>query len=456
MKRGPEFNLNLLKRDWIIGISGSVFRQCVQKCIDRIEAVMNLANERGVVIAEPNPIDFAAAFFAAVYSGVPVISANPNWRQSEWEQLYSQVNPVIAFGAVGSPQQMSAGAKNPGPGIILIPTGGSSGKLKLTRHTWDTLTAACEAFCSFVGPEPIHSCCVLPLYHVSGLMQLMRSFVSSGQIVFTDYKMLCDGSFPDTDNNKLCLSLVPTQLQRMLKLEPSLSWLRTLKAIFLGGAPLSANLQSIARKLRLPIVLTYGMTETAAMVTALPVDDFLSGNASVGNPLPHARIRVVREDGLCCLPEEHGRIQIRSSSLFLGYHGLSSNISSENYSSMDDGYLDNEGRLHIVGRSDRIIISGGEKIDPIEVEDAFLKADFVDEVLVLGWADLEWGERLIAFYVPLGKAVGVEQLQQHLKTVLVNYKIPKKIIEVSQLPLTSQGKPDRMLIQTLLQGCDSD
>ena len=447
----PAFKLDTLKRNLIDGISGLHFWQRVQGYIARIEAIIESANEQGVLIAEPNPIEFAAAFFASTHMGVPTILANPNWQQSEWEQLGKQVNPAVVFGDSGISKMQASETNNPRPGTILIPTGGSSGRLKLAIHTWETLTAACRGFCSFLGSETVHSCCMLPLYHVSGLMQLLRSFTSEGKIAFTNLKAFQPGQFPGMDAEKLCLSLVPTQLQRMLERKVVADWLCHLKAIFLGGAPMMPALQARVRELHLPVVSTYGMTETAAMVTALPVEDFLSGNSSVGLPLGHAQVQVVRKDGSACSPKEKGRIHIRARSLCLGYHGSPLDILKDGYLSTDEGYLDRDGYLYVVGRSDRIIISGGEKIDPLEVETVFLDTGMIAQVLVIGWPDPEWGERLITFCVPNSKTSNAEDIHQRLRANLANYKIPKQIILLPQLPLTPQGKPDRTLITKLLQ-----
>ncbi len=451
MKTTSPFKLDLLERDWINGVSGRLFLQRVRSHIARIEATNGLAIEQGVLIAELDPVDFAAGFFAAVYTSAPTILANPKWQLSEWAQLRRLVNPAIVFGESGiSLLKEAPVVDHPKRGTILIPTGGSSGMLKLAVHTWGTLSASCQGFRSFMGVDPVHSCCVLQLYHVSGLMQLMRSFVSAGQIVFTDYKALEAGQIPKIPAKKLCLSLVPTQLQRMLEQRAVVDWLCRVRALFLGGAPMSSALRARAQEFRLPVVPTYGMTETAAMITALPTEAFLSGNSSVGYALKHATVQVVREDGSHCLPEESGRIHIQAHSLCLGYHGLPSEISKDGYLSTDEGYLDHEGCLHIVGRSDRIIISGGEKIDPLEVEAAFFKSGMVKQALVTGWLDQEWGERVVAFYIAANKTDNGEDLQQYLKSNLVNYKIPRQIIQVEQLPLNVHNKPDRALMRRLL------
>ena len=136
----------------------------------------------------------------------------------------------------------------------------------------------------FIGLGPYDACCVLPLFHVSGLMQLLRAFLSRGQIAFGDFDALLAGDFPEFESGSLCLSLVPTQLQRLMEQRQTLR-LQRCRAIFMGGAPLSDRLAARARALNLPLVLSYGMTETAAMVAALPTNEFLTGQKQCGTAL---------------------------------------------------------------------------------------------------------------------------------------------------------------------------
>ena len=366
MEPAPPFDLDTLKRDWIDGSAGAAFYTCVQRCIAAIEGAGEEAHRRGVMILESDPVRFAAAFFAAVHTGVPVVLANPKWQRVEWERVVALVNPAVVFGNSPISTVARTGIQHPQAGTILIPTGGSSGGVKFAIHRWETLVAACEGVSSLIGPGPIHCCCVLPLYHVSGLMQLLRSFVTEGQIVFPDFKDLQAGRFPDFPVSSLCLSLVPTQLQRLMAQQRLAHRLVTLRAIFLGGASVPGSVEARARALKLPVVLSYGMTETAAMVTALPPDEFLAGQTNVGRPLSHALVKVIRDDGSVCPVGEIGHIRINAKSLFLGYHNRPASVSRIGYLTDDEGYFDSLGRLHIVGRSDRLIISGGEKIDPHE------------------------------------------------------------------------------------------
>jgi O-succinylbenzoic acid--CoA ligase len=450
METAGLINLDALQRDWIEGSTGKAFYRWVQRCIAQIEAAGEDAQLRGVMILEDDSVRFAAAFFAAVHMGVPVILANPKWRRVEWEKVVALVNPAVIFGNSPISEKLRTGIEHPKAATILIPTGGSSGGVKFAIHTWGTLVAACEGLSSFIGPGAINSCCVLPLYHVSGLMQLVRSFVSEGRIVFPGFKELQAGRFPDFPASSLCLSLVPTQLQRLMAQQRIANRLMAMRAIFVGGASVPGSVEARARELQLPIVLSYGMTETAAMVTALPPDEFLAGNTNAGRPLSHALVKVIRDDGTVCAVGETGHIRIHAKSLFQGYHQCTTSVSHIGYLADDEGYFDSLGRLHIVGRSDRLIISGGEKIDPHEVEQAIMDTGSVEQVLVIGWPDSEWGQKLVAFYIPDVVVSHEGKWEEELRADLANHKIPKQMIQVPILPLNERGKVDRELMAQLI------
>jgi acyl-coenzyme A synthetase/AMP-(fatty) acid ligase len=109
---------------------------------------------------------------------------------------------------------------------------------------------------------------------------------------------------------------------------------------------------------------------------------------------------------------------------------------SSGYVTDDAGRLDTGGRLHVVGRMDRLINSGGEKIDPLEVEQAFLRLEGVDEVLAVGLPDEEWGQRLVVFYT----GCRLCDWKTALKGDLAGFKIPKEVSWVKRLPLDERGK----------------
>ena len=444
------FEIESLGRDWIAGAPGVTFRRRVEGCIDAIRAEPDTST-RGVLIAERDPVDFSAAFFAAVFLGTPVMLANPRWGQLEWEEVASSVNPARCYGASQMTVLPRSDIEPLKSGDILIPTGGSSGGVKFAVHDWSSLRAAWRGFEAFIEPGAYNAHCVLPLYHVSGLMQLVRAFLSGGQIAFPDFKTLQSVGFPSGRVQGYCLSLVTTQLQRLLSQSQLHSELEAARAIFVGGGPMSEALAEQARVLRLPIILSYGMTETAAMVAAMPTEEFLAGRVTAGRPLDHVTVDIVSPTGSRCAVGEPGRIRIAGDCLFKGYRGSSGGLQGDGrYLTDDEGFVDEQDRLHVIGRIDRLIVSGGEKIDPREVEVAIRETGLVEEVLAVGRSDPEWGQMLVAFYTTSTDSEVSKDLEGRVREQLANYKRPKQMIRVPKLPLNEKGKLDHRLIDQIL------
>ncbi|MGB0409838.1 MAG: AMP-binding protein, partial [Opitutales bacterium] len=393
MERLAPFELDELCRDWVDSIPGQDFLALVQSKIDGLKEAAGF--EETVVIREEEPVEFAAMFFAALWSGRPLALANPQWGEVEQGEFNDLLSRTLAK-----------------PGSILIPTGGTTGGVKLAIHDWSSLRASALGIQDFLGGGPIHSSCLLPLFHVSGLMQLVRSFVTGGSI-----------RFDDEDLYDRCVSLVPTQLQRALKDEESIRKMNTARVIFVGGARISDALADRVRGYALPVVPVYGMTETAAMVAAVPKEDFIHSPGAGAVALGDAAFSI----------GDDGRIRIRSSALFQGYHGRPPLDLSEGFVVNDEGRLDDAGRLHVIGRVDRLINTGGEKVDPREVEAALLGVEGVEEALVVGEPDDEWGQAVVAFYTgdALLDPVACRAL---LGQMLAPHKLPKKLLRVDALP----------------------
>ncbi|HAV14276.1 MAG TPA: hypothetical protein DCX06_12400 [Opitutae bacterium] len=427
MEDAQPVQLVALERDWIVGISGSDFYEKACAYAETIKMLSAADRLRGVLLAECDPIEFSAAFFAAMSLGVPVILANPKWGARERAELARLVSPKLCFG-LELDNGVSKNTRLP-MGRVLIPTGGSTGGVKLATHTWESLAAACRGVQEFLGGGVIDSCCVLPLYHVSGLMQLLRSFITSGRIRFDEDAVA-----------SYCLSYVPTQLQRALANSGQCEMLNAARAIFVGGGPLSEAVADEARKRGLPIVPVYGMTETAAMVAAISAEDFRVNPKIGAKPVGLSSFSI----------ESDGAIRIQSPALFEGYHGRPSPDLTHGYLTSDQGYLDAEGRLHVTGRMDRLIITGGEKVDPLEVEAVLREFLGLDELLVYGVSDPDWGQRVVVFYTSEEAKELQSDWYERVRPHLANYKIPKQWLRVDSLPLDPRGKVDHGLIHQLL------
>lgn len=178
---------------------------------------------------------------------------------------------------------------------------------------------------------------------------------------------------------------------------------------------------------KLPIALSYGMTESAAMVSALRPKEFLNGERSSGSALPHIRMRINAE-GVAC---------IAGASMFRGY--FPSWREPGEFETEDRGEIDELGRLSIVGRRDGIIITGGRKVQHEEVENALRASGEFSDVGVVGLPDAQWGEAVVACY-PAG---GIEPNFDKALAGLHAEKRPKQFIPVVGWPRNAQGKLNR-------------
>jgi o-succinylbenzoate---CoA ligase len=407
--------------------------------IDRAERLVSefiQTRTHFIAIATSDPCDFIANLMAGTRLGIPMFLGNPRWGTREWAQVARLTVQV-------QPQHQH---------LILIPTGGSSGEIKFVTHTWQTLSASVWGFQEFYELERINSICALPLYHVSGLMQLCRSLLTDGELLTIDFHELCDRASSQIDRieiDRYFISLVPTQLAKLLDLD--LPWLARLQTILLGGAPPSVELLTSARTAKLPLALTYGMTETASQVTSLKPTEFLAQNHSCGMVLPHAKIELSHNsdgDRDLTLENHIAPLQIQAKSLMLGYFP---NLDFPTYFEPDDvGMFDRQGFLTIVGRTSNKIITGGENVFPIEVVNAIMATGLVADVWVTGVPDRYWGQAVTAIYVPKDSSVSPASLASAIAGKISNYKIPKHWLPVDKIPRNALGKILEVEIRSLV------
>lgn len=432
-----------------------------------------------ILLCQTDPIEFLAGFIAACIAECPVFLGNPNWSSAEWQQVLALVQPHEVWGMlpipVQPPDHKRADAQE--KGWIMIPTGGSSGRIKFAIHTWETLAASVNGFQSFFAVDSINSCCVLPLYHVSGLMQFLRSLLTHGQLHILPLPIgetapkglghrrgkqslsssplgkeklrgVVQGVQTDDTPQQYFLSLVPTQLQRLLQQPSLIPWLQQFSTILLGGAPAWPTLLQQARQHQLNLAPTYGMTETASQVVTLKPQDFLQGRLDAGNVLPHAQIEILGTTGEPVAIGQGGTITFTAESLFQGYYPNHS--PKDRFQTDDRGYFDDRNHLYLTGRTSRKIISGGENIYPEEVETALYSTQYINDVYVTGLPDDHWGEVVVAFYVPQRLGITPQMLKGALENRLSRYKHPKQWLSVDEIPRNAQGKVNRLRLLHLL------
>lgn len=383
-------------------------------------APLTAAEPRDTVICESEPARFMAAFVQAVAQGGNVFLCDPAWGAGERAQF-----AALTQSEVQNPKSET------GRGWLMIASGGTGGRIKLARHDQDTIFAAVHGFGGHFGLSRVGAVGVLPLHHVSGLMGWMRCALTGGDFLPWNWKELEAGRRPAIAPGGHFLSLVPTQLQRLLAQPGAAAWLRDFRAVFLGGGPAWPELIEQARSARVPLAPSYGLTETAAMVAALPPEEFLAGRLSSGPALPHARIGVTDE----------GVLRIAGESVFRGY--FPDWRTGRECVTEDAGFLDERGHVHVTGRRDNVIITGGKKVQPLEVEAALRATGEFDDVAVIGLPHAEWGQQIVACYPADGRAPDLARAERMLAGRLAPHARPKRFAAVADWPRSPQGKLNR-------------
>lgn len=381
-------------------------------------------------VSESDPRKFMQEFARGVAGFTEVFLCDPHWGAVEAAHIEALRKMPMENRFTKTPE-----------GWLMIPTGGSGGQLKFARHDEQSITAAVRGFTRHFGLERVNAAGVLPLHHVSGLMAWLRCALTGGDYAPLDWKRIENGELSalPAKSDGWVISLVPTQLERLLRNPAAVAWLQDFRIIFLGGAAATPGLLDRAATHGLRLSPGYGMTETAAMVTALRPEDFLAGVRSSGTQLPHARV-VIAEDGV---------ILIGGESLFRGFYPEWRTPGELKAS--DLGHIDPQGHLHVLGRSDAVIITGGEKVNPAEVEAVLRNTGEFSDVVVLGLPDAEWGQAVVAAY-PGRCQPDLAKVQAAVGSRLAAWKRPKRYVAVTDWPQTGAGKINRAELTRLVGG----
>lgn len=365
----------------------------------------------------------------ALLRGVPGVEArggtcflcDPTWSAAERAQ---------------AEQQMARPAERPDAGWLCVRTGGSAGAVKFARHDEATLSAAVDGFRRHFGLVRVNAIGVLPLFHVSGLMGWLRCATTGGLHFAADWRQLEAGEFPRLrGDDPWMLSLVPTQLQRLMASPQAVEWLRQFAVVFLGGGPVWPQLADAAAAARVRVALSYGLTETAAMVAAQRPEDFLAGKRDVGLALPHVQITTAAD----------GLLAIRGDAVFRGY--FPAWRESREFVTEDLGRIDSRGRIHVLGRRDALIITGGRKVNPVDVEAALRASGEFTDVAVIGLPDAEWGEAVVAVFPAANRPPDPKRASAGLP----RHERPKRFVPVEDWPRNAQGKINRDALREVVR-----
>ena len=284
----------------------------------------------------------------------------------------------------------------------------------------------------------------LPLYHVGGLAILFRAMLGGGTVVVPQDRH--DLAAAIRAHRITHVSMVSTQLYRMLREPQSVETLRGLKAILLGGSGMPRSLIEAAHEQGLPIHTSYGLTEMASQVTATPPGAGLEALLTAGRLLPHREVKINADD----------EILVKGRTRFLGYvHGdrLQQPFDAEGWFATGDlGRWTDQGYLQVTGRKDNLFISGGENIQPEEIEQALLQYPGMLQAVVVPVSDAEFGQRPVAFVqMQANPSVDAALLREYLSERLARFKIPIAFFPWPQEETFAGIKPNRRRLAELAE-----
>ena len=312
-----------------------------------------------------------------------------------------------------------AASEEPAP--LVVETSGSTGVPKRVLLSRRAVLASVTATVHRLGGSGRWVLALPPTY-VAGIQVICRSLVAGREPVLVDsHESLASSLEPGS-----FLSLVPTQLHRLLEDPGAVAALRGLHTILLGGGPIDPVLRGRAAEEGLRVVATYGSAETAG------------GCVYDGYPL----------DGVGVSVDSDGRIRISGPVLFDGYDGdpeLTAQVLVDGwFLTSDAGRLDEDGRLHVLGRVDDVVVSGGVNV-PLPAVAARLRIHpEVTAAEVVGVPDPEWGQRVVAFVVG---EISVEAARDWVSAEHPRTWAPREVVSVDELPMLDNGKVDRMALR---------
>jgi O-succinylbenzoic acid--CoA ligase len=307
---------------------------------------------------------------------------------------------------------------------VILTTSGSSGEPKGVMLSREALVASATATHERLG-GPGQWLLPMKPYFVGGLQVLTRSVLAGyAPVIAWDYPSLAAAAAAMTGPRRYT-AMVPTQLARYLDSE--LDVLRSFDAIVIGGAAMPTALKERVRAAGVAAIPAYGMTETG------------SGCFYAGEPLAGTAARLEGE-----------RILISGPTLFSGYRlrpAVTAEVLRDGWFWTQDRGRLVDGRLQVIGRLDDVVISGGVNVTLTAVQARLLEHSSVQDAVVLGVPDAEWGSRVVAFVV--GDGVVLEELRDFVAEVLPRTWAPRDVIPLGELPMLASGKVDR---QALLEG----
>ena len=339
---------------------------------------------------------------------------------------------------------------------LILLTSGTTGSPKGAKHSG----GGPDALKSILDRTPWRAeeitVIVAPMFHAWGFGQLAFAALMACTIV-TRRKFDPEATLALVDEHQATgLCVVPVMFDRIVDLPADVRARYNGRSLRFAAASGSRMRSDVVTKFMDQfgdvIYNNYNATEAGMIATATPAD-LRAAPDTAGRPAVGTDVRILDAERNDVPAGEVGTIFVRNSTQFDGYtSGATKDFHDGFMSSGDVGYLDAAGRLFVVGRDDEMIVSGGENVYPIEVEKTLAAHPGVAEAAVLGVDDEQYGQRLAAFVVlDAGASTTPDALKEHVRTNLANYKVPRSITVLDELPRGSTGKIVRRELQDLVE-----
>ncbi len=416
-----------------------------------------------VALRGTNRVETVVALRGMAAAGVTVVLVHPRLTNAEAKVLIDDARVAASLDDDGVdallregnalPEKTAARAWRglPPPSmddpLAIIYTSGTSGRAKGAVLTHGAFAASAMASGrnlrwalddSWVAP--------LPVAHVGGLSVLTRCWIARRPVVLLpryEARAVLDA----VRSGGTLLSVVPTMLRGLLEADAG-NVLASARAVLVGGAACSPELLKECAVRGVRALATYGMTEMCSQVaTQAYLPRAVIAQRGVGRPLEGVELRLTDDAGEAVRAGDVGRIEVRGPMRMRGYWGQDPLADDAWFDTGDLGSLDADGTLHLHARRTDLIVSGGENVYPVEVEQCLERHPAVASALVFGVPDELWGQRVAAAIVARGdvpdEAAWRASVLEHARASLADFKRPRLLVRVEAIATLPSGKPDR-------------
>ena len=405
-----------------------------------------------------------------------VVPLNARLTRTELQPLVEQVSPAVVVaegrwrGEVGEALTVESIAEEasrcrhgdpqiphpeePDSPLAILFTSGTTGMPKGAVLTQENFRASAKASAANLGGDADQRwLACLPLYHVGGLAMLLRaSYYGAGLVLHSRFD--ADAVIASLEDDGIThLSLVENALAQVVGARGEKRFATALRAVLVGGGPVSASLLHCARAVSMPVLQTYGLTEATSQVATERLS--AADGRTAGPPLPGVELRIVDGEGALLPPGEVGEIEVRGPTVMSGYWAdavATAQIFRSGWLRTHDlGTVDGDGRLIVFARRSDLIVSGGENVYPAEVERALATHAAIAEVAVVPWGDARWGQVPIAALVLRAKIDVAAELPKWCRARLAPFKVPRQWLTFHALPRNATGKVDRLAVRAMVE-----